>query len=296
MQRLFIWMLSLLLAGASFIANAAGDTKAAELLAAARAAIGGENAIARVQSLACTGKVQRQMGDRNVDGDLTINLQLPDKMVRADSINPVGDITIVTEQGINGDKLLRSSKTLNAPPGAVIRMPPPPEPGSDAEAQALRNSRAEMVRFAVSMLLTTPPSSSIEFTYGGEAESPDGKADVLDLKGAGNFAGKLFLDKSNHRPLMLTYRGAVPRVIVQTQRGGPPPAGGAGDAHGETRIPGQTPDIVDINLFFDDYKAVDGVLLPHHITKSVGGETNEEMTFKVIRVNPAFKSDTFSAR
>lgn len=278
------------------MANAAGDTKAAELLAAARAAIGGEQAVARVLGLACTGTVQRTMGDRNVTGDLTINLQLPDRMVRADSINPMGDITVVTEQGINGDKLLRSSKTLNAPPGAMIRMPPAPEPGSDAEVQAIRNSRAEMARFAVTMLLTAPASTSVEFTYGGEAESPDGKADVLDLKGAGNFAAKLFLDKSNHRPLMLTYRGVAPRVIVQTQRGGAPPSAAEGDAHGETRIPGQTPDVVDINLFFDDYKSVDGVLLPHHITRSVGGETNEELTFTVIKVNPAFKADTFAGK
>lgn len=295
MQRSFMWVMSLVLAAGSFIAQAAGDTKAAELLAAARAAIGGDKAIAKVQGLACTGAVQRLMGDRNVAGDLTINLQLPDKMVRTDSISPMGDITVVTEQGLNGDKLLRSSKTLNAPPGAVIRLPPPPEPGSDAETQALRNSRAEMVRFAVAMLLTAPASASVEFTYGGEAESPDGKADVLDLKGAGSFAARLFLDKSNHRPLMLTYRGVAPRMIVQTQRGGPPPSASP-DQRGDVRLNPQTPEVVEISMFFDDYKSVDGVLLPHHVTRSVGGETNEEWTFKAIKVNPVFNPDTFAGK
>ena len=56
------------------------------------------------------------------------------------------------------------------------------------------------------------------------------------------------------------------------------------------------PPLVDINMFFDDYKAVDGVWLPHHITRSVDGKPTEEWTFKTIKVNPAFKPDTFSAK
>ena len=54
------------------------------------------------------------------------------------------------------------------------------------------------------------------------------------------------------------------------------------------------PDVVDITLFLDDYKPVDGVMLPHHITRSIGGDTNEELTFKTIKVNPAFKADAFA--
>ena len=296
MQRLFMWMFSLLLAGASFIAQAAGDTKAAQLLAAARAALGGEKAAAKVQGLACAGTIQRLIGDRQVSGEFSIDLQLPDKMLRTDSINPIGDAVVVTGQGVNGDTLIRTGRVLNAPPGAVFRIPPPPDAGSEAEAQAIRNSRAELTRLSVALLITAPASLPVDFTYGGEAESPDGKADVLDLKGTGNFAAKLLLDKSSHRPLMLVYKGVSPRVVVQTQRGGSP-SDAAALAHGGG-APGQpgTPELVEINMFFDDYKSVDGVLLPHHITRAIGGETSEEWTFKTIKVNPVFKADTFSAR
>jgi hypothetical protein len=175
----------------------------------------------------------------------------------------------------------------------VIRMPPPPPPGSDAEAQALRNSRAELARLAVAFMLASSSSLPVEFSYGGEAESPDGQADVLDVKGAGNFAARLFLDKKEHRPLMMTYRGASPRIVVQTQRmQGPPPPG----AHADAPEPLPTPDIVDINMFFDDYRSVDGVMLPHHVTKSVEGQTSEEWTFKAVNVNPSFKANTFAKR
>jgi hypothetical protein len=129
----------------------------------------------------------------------------------------------------------------------------------------------------------------LEFKYAGEAESPDGKADVLDVTGSNSFAAKLFLDKASHRPLMLVYRGASPRVVVQSQRGGPPPAD-------PTHIPPPAPEQVDINMFLDDYKAVDGVMLPHHITRSVDGQPSEEIVFKTIKVNPAFKADTFVAK
>jgi len=273
-----------------YAARAAGDTKAAELLAQARAALGGDKQLSKVQGLSCAGTVQRAIGDRQVTGDLTIDLQLPDKMLRSDSISPMGDAAlVVTEQGINGEQLLRHSKTLNTPPGAVIRVPPPPARGSEAEAQGLRNSRAELSRLALSLLLAAPSSMPLEFKYAGEAESPDGKADVLDVTGPTSFAAKLFLDKASHRPLMLVYRGVSPRVVVQTQRGGPPPAD---PTHGAPPAPEQ----VDINMFLDDYKAVDGVMLPHHITRSVDGQPSEEIVFKTIKVNPSFKADTFAAK
>jgi hypothetical protein len=290
MQRLFVGLIALGTIVGSVDAIAASDARAEELLKQARAALGGEKALAKVQGLACVGTIQRSIGDRQVSGELTLNLQLPDKMLRSESISPMGDLVMLTDQGVNGDTLLRSSRTLNAPPGAMIRMPPAPAPGSDAEAQALRAARSDLARLAVAMLLTATPAMPLEFAYGGEAESPDGKADVLDIKGPGSFAAKLFLDKSGHRPLMLAYRGVAPRIVVQTQRGGPPPAGAT-----DHPLPA-APEVVDITMFFDDYRSIDGVLLPHHVTRSVGGETNEEWTFKTIRVNPAFKADTFSGR
>src|SRR5258707_80861 len=291
MQRLFAGLMSLGMMAGGLIAGAQGDTKTADLLKQARAALGGDKSIAKVLALSCAGTVQRTIGDRQVSGEVTILLQLPDKMLRTESISPIGDLVMITEQGVNGDMLIRSSRTMNAPPGAMIRMPPPPERGSDAEAQALRASRADLARLAAAMLLTSTPAMPIEFAYGGEAVSPDGTADVLDLKGGGNFAAKLFVDKATHRPLMVAYRGVAPRIIMQTQRGGPPPAD---SSHAPAATP--APDVVDITLFLDDYKAVDGVMLPHRMTRSVGGETNEEVTCKTMKVNPAFKPDTFAGR
>jgi hypothetical protein len=280
----------------SLLAGAEGDTKVAALLDQARAALGGEKKLAKVRGLSATGTLAREMGDRQVTGELTIDVQLPDKMVRTDSMSPMGDATIVLTTGVNGDTLIRNSKTLNAGPGLMVRMPGPPAAGSEAETQALRAARADLARFAVAFLLTPAASMPLEFSDGGEAESPDGKADVVNVKGPGSFAARLFFDKSSHRPLMLSYQGVAPRMVVQTMRGGPAPDPAAAERHTNEAAAAPPPPAVDIQMFLDDYRAVDGVMFPHHVSRSVDGKTTEEWTFKTIRVNPAFKPDAFSGK
>lgn len=294
MQRRPGYLLMTALAIRGFAIQAAGDPKAAELLAQARIALGGEQAMAQVQSVSASGTVTRAAGSMQLSGALSLQVQLPDRMLRTDSLSPDGGLTLVTEQGVNGDVLLRGSRTFNAAPGAIIRTPPSPPKGSDAEAQALRAARADLARLTLALLLRTPASQPVEFTYGGTAEAPDGRADVIDVKGRdGNtFAARLFLDPATRRPLMLSYRGVAPRMVVQTrrvERGAAPPDAGP---------PGAPPqaDVVDIDMFLDDYRSVDGIMLPHHITRSVAGEVNEEWTLSSFAVNPKFKSGTFDVR
>jgi hypothetical protein len=289
-----VYLMSLAMTAGGFAAAAAGDTKAEQLMAQARAALGGEKALAKVQGLTATGAYQRTMPDRQLSGEVTIDLLLPDKLLRTESMNPMGDTTIVTEQGLNGEKLLRSQRTLNGPPGLVVRAGAAPT--GDAEVQAIRNAHADLARTALAFLLTSPASLRLEFSSGGEAESDEGKADVVDATGAGNFAARIFLDQKSHRPLMITYRGVAPRVMIQTRQG-PPPEGGRGRGEPSHDAPAApAPQVVDIVLYLDDYKAVDGVMLPHHMTRSIDGKPAEEMTFKTIKINPPFKPDTFAAR
>lgn len=293
MTRLLGYLLMTALSAGGFFAQAAGDTRAADLLQQARAALGGEAALNGVTSLTATGHVARAAGTARLEGDLTLQFALPDRLLRTDALSPDGGLTLVTDQGFNGDALLRSSRTFNAPPGAIIRTPPPPARGSEAEAEALRAARADLARLTLGLLLRAPGSQPLDITYGGTAESPDGTADVLDVKARDSaFAAKLLLDRSTHRPLMLTYRGVAPRMVVRTQRverGAAPP-----DAASIPALPqGET---VDIELFYDDYRKVGALMLPHHITRSVGGEVSEEWTLSAFQLNPTFKPGTFDAK
>ncbi len=285
MQRLIVSSIVLAMTMSVPGVEAAGDTKADQVLAQARAAIGGDQHLASVQGLTAAGTYQREVGDRQMNGEITIDLQLPDKIVRTESSRFMNDTTVEMRQGLNGDQLVRGSRTIGGGPNMVMRFGNGPED----EAQALRNQRADFARFTLGFLLASA-AMPLEYTYGGEAEADDGKADVVDAKGPGGFAVRLFFDKKTHRPLMMSYRGAAPRIAVQTRRGdGPPPAAGP-----PATLP--PPEIVEIQWFLDDYKPVDGVLLPHHLSRSIDGKPVEDVTLKTIKINPTFKTDTFSAK
>ena len=98
----------------------------------------------------------------------------------------------------------------------------------------LRNARADISRLMLGWFASTHPALAAEYTYAGEAESPDGKADVIDAKNADGFSARLFIDRESHLPLMVTYQGPQPRMITA---GGPP---GAGPGAAGRRAPGPT--------------------------------------------------------
>jgi hypothetical protein len=263
-------------------ANKADDTKAAALLAQARQALGGEARLAQVQGLTATGQSMRMMPDGGHIGDLRIDVQWPDRMLRTDSSRgPGSDATFVMLRGLDGNTLLRNSKILNGGPGHRMSKPPLLG-GSDASAQ--RYARDELTRLAIGLLLTPPVNASVQAAYGGVAESPDGKADVIAFTGANGFAARVFLDVSSHKPLMMTWRDLDPRVFVILP-GSPP---------GAVSAPGPEP--VEVAWYFEDYRSASGIQLPHRISRSVSGTPDEEWTFKTFALNPAFKADTFTDR
>src|SRR4051812_30453288 len=160
--------MTLAMAAGGYAARASGDTKAEQLMAQARAALGGDKNLNKVPGLTATGTYQRTMGERQLSGEVTLDLQLPAKLLRTQSVNPMGDMTMVIEQGVSGEKLLRNQRTINAPPGAIIRQAA--APAGDAEAQAIRNARADLARTVLTFLLKSSASMPVEFAAGGEAE------------------------------------------------------------------------------------------------------------------------------
>ena len=49
-----------------------------------------------------------------------------------------------------------------------------------------------------------------------------------------------------------------------------------------------------LEMHLSEYKAVNGIMLPHLITRGVSGETNEEWLVKSYRINPNLKANTFT--
>ena len=162
------------------------------------------------------------------------------------------------------------------------------------------------------------PSLQATYTYAGEAESPDGKAYVIDVKDADGFAARLFVDQNSKLPLMVTYQGRGRTVMTATATPGMtrvagPSAGGAqtttrplteeeskklreqGDkAVAELKnMAGQPVAMVDYTLFFDDWREVDGINFPHVIRRAAKGATDEEWTINKVRINPKIDPKKF---
>jgi hypothetical protein len=262
--------------------------KGAEVLAEARKAIGGADKVGAVRTIVATGKSQRQMGQMQMGGDIEIAIALPDRYLRTQVDSIMGN-SVTREQGFNGGALLERSV---APPGATVMFRGPDAGGDPERAKQMRlqMQKNELSRLLAAWLLTTPGYAQGQFTYVGEAESPDGKADALEVKGADNLSFRVFIDKKTRRPLMLTYQGRPPMIRTQTMSAGQrPPAGG----HGE--IEAAPPALTEIQWFVDDFREVGGLWLPHRLVQAADGKTIEEWEFSKITVNQPLKDDKFKS-
>jgi hypothetical protein len=111
---------------------------------------------------------------------------------------------------------------------------------------------------------------------------------------------RLFLDTSTHLPLMITWPGTAPRVFVGRRRGGPgrsaddqqaPPPPDGPTSRGRD---GGPPPQATFQMHLSDYRVVNGIKLPHMITRAIDGQTNEEWKISGYKINSTFKSNTFS--
>ena len=275
------------------------DTQADEILKQARAAIGGEDQIQKIQGLNLMGQYRRVFGDRQMAGDREISILLPNKYSVEDSMNPGGLSTaILTSRTLNGEHAWNASSGGGG--GMFIRMGGPS--GQQAtpeqmEAALRRVYQIEMTRYLLALTLNAPSSFAVEYKYAGESDVDDAKADVVDVTGPDKFSVRIFFDKQNHLPLLLSYRGPKPRIVTMTRQGG-----GNAEAVKKAREEAEkkmhaeapaAPEEVDFYIRLTDHKKVAGLMLPHKFTFLQDTEVSEEFEISKYQMNPQFKSDKF---
>jgi hypothetical protein len=303
---------------------AAQDAKATEVLATARKAIGGKK-LDRLTSLSVQAAAQRNVGNFQMTSDLELLLGLPDKYVRSESSNSAM-VSMSNTVGFNGGHPIKSVAPSGLPSGGgmMIRMggpgmvmggsgeKPTPDQQAQLDKQLVRSARQEISRLMLGWFATTHPSVAAQYSYSGEAESPDGKAFIIDAKTADGFAARLFIDEATRLPLMVTYQAPQPRTVTV---GGPPPAGGGGRAEAAARpanaeerqrieadaqrqiqqLEAQPPAMVEYTLYFDDWREVDGIKFPHALRRGSAGTTMEEWTVSKVKVNPKIDPKKFDS-
>jgi len=268
----------------------------AAILASARQALGGEAKLSAVKSFTATGRTRQVRGDNLVPIEFEIQAELPDKFARRDEF-PAQDAG-PTVTGFNGERYVQSPAPQ--PPPARPGGPPPPTP-QQLEAQArvqLANAKQDFARLVLGLFAGSYPSHPLTFAYGGQAEAPQGRAEVIDVKGPGDFAARLFVDGKTHLPVMLSWQARQPPARGRGPAGrpgsappaGPPPtsaapAGGPPAAGPPAAGPAAPPPPVENRLYFAEYRSFDGLQLPTRVRRAVAGDTTEETTFDRFRIN-----------
>jgi hypothetical protein len=327
-----------LVAAGTLGAGQAGDVN--KVLAEARAALGGEKKLAAVRTFAATGQSTRVVGEQSAaPTDAEMAFELPDRYMRKEVLTSLGSMTITRTSGFNGEAVIN---VIDQPPptgGGTFVMKIGPGPGGPGELvtseqqeaarrAALLSSRQDFARLTLGILLASPAAYPLQFGYGGQAESPDGKADIITVTGEGGFNARLFIDAATHLPLMVSWMGKEPLVMSRTVSGGPGGAavthgaagGGVGGAAGHVQIEGGKPltpeerdklmkqldeqrkeaeakrRTVEFRLFFGDYRNVDGIMVPFRLQRSMDGKPTEELALENVKINSKIDPRKFEVK
>ena len=324
--------LAMVVAAGMLASAQAGDVN--KILAEARTALGGSTLDA-VKTLAMSGQSLRTSpGGLTTESDFEATIELPDKFVRRDMVANMGNMSIYRMSGFNGDGLINEMDTppqlsggggnvvmfRTVGPGGPGMMPggtaPTPEQLEAARKAALLASKQDFARLTLGIFARSFPAYPLTMTYAGRAESPDGTADVIDVKGEGDFVARLFVDAKTHLPLMLSWMAKEPLMLTR-QVGGP---GGSrtvvmGGAAGQAPPGKLTPEerekmtrqfeaqakeaearrrVVEYRLFYSDYRPVDAVVVPFRLQRSIDGKPTEEISLDKVKVNAKVDAKKFT--
>jgi hypothetical protein len=166
-----------------------------------------------------------------------------------------------------------------------------PEEQEKADRTAVRVSRTELSRMTLGWFAMALPQMHATYSYAGEAESPDGKAHVIDVRNDEGFAARLFIDETSGLPLMVSYEGPQPRTLQMS----------SGQAHSPADIQKQIeemqkqpPVMTEYRVYFEDWQDADGIKFPFKIRRAMGGTTIEEWSVGRVKVNPKIDAKKFA--
>jgi hypothetical protein len=313
-----------MLAVPALVIGQAGDVN--KVLADMRAALGGADKVAAVKSMTAVGRTLRtnQAGTTS-ESEFELAMELPDKYMMRTVLANMGQMSIYRNAGFNGNGLINlidqppslggggggGMQVITRAAGGTAMAPgatPTAEQKAESDRAQVLSHKRDFARLALGLLGSSYPAFPLEFSYAGEAEAADGKAHVIDVKGAEDFTARLFIDTKTNMPLMLSWMALEPLVMQQTiNRGGGPgqPMVMSGNMSAEERTKMMEDmaarqkeaeanrKMVEYRVHYSNFRAVGGVKMPHTLQRSVAGKPVEEMTFESIKVNPKIDAKKF---
>lgn len=339
-MRVFLPVALILCVTAGILPGAqAPGSDASSILAAAREALGGEQKLTAVKTFVARGRTRQVRGNNLVPIEFEIACELPDRYVRRDEI-PAQE-SGPTSTGFNGDSLIQlpppepPPQAATAGTAAPARSPdsaaagrsaapsgpagPPPAPPDPRKAR-VASIKQDFVKLTLGMFATSFASYPLTFTRAGQAEAPQGTADIVDVKGAGTFALRFFINSQTHLPIMVSWTMPATSVVLTApgqpapenlapgtllvQAAAPPGPAAAKDEQDKyakdiqelrkKALAGAKP--VEYRIYYSDYREVGkGLKFPFRLRRAIAGVTVEETNFDEFRVNVRIDPRRFEA-
>jgi hypothetical protein len=262
-------------------------------------------------------------GDNLVPIEFEISIQLPDKYVRKDEVP--AEESEPTSTGFNGSDVIqfpvppaRAGGPGAPAPGRPGGPAPTPEQPAAQQAARLTTAKQEFARLALGMFARSLDVYPLTFAFAAQAQAPQGTADVIEVRGAGNFAARLFIASDTHLPIMLSWQAPPTNVIVTTPGqpaprtvapgaviisapAAPPQTASAEERENYTKQVAAmrqkaqaTP--IEYRFYYADYRDVNGVRFPFRLRRAIGPDTTEETTFDRFRLNTQIDPRRFAVQ
>ena len=141
----------------------------------------------------------------------------------------------------------------------------------------------ELARTTLFLLLTPPQGVDVTYTYAGEGSVDGASCDIINAVASGANI-KLYLDKTSHLPVMMSYQAPKP-FMIRIQKEDVKP-----DANGDVKVLRDklpAPELAEFQVKFSDFRTVGGLQLPHRWTQTVGGKDDEVIDITGYEINPA---------
>ena len=178
------------------------------------------------------------------------------------------------------------------------------------KSDPLSTAKQDFVRLTLGIFAKSFDTYPLTFTWIGEAEAPQGKAQVIEVRGpeGSNFQLRWFIDGQTHRPIMLSWQMPAVNVVVSVPgqakpstvapgtvivEGPPVPSATAtkeevenfSKAVADLKRKAQST-LLEHRLYYGDYREQDGLQIPFRLRRAIGANTIEETNFDSFRINP----------
>jgi hypothetical protein len=310
MKRVLQAIVVAVVAAQALLIGQGGDV--ARVLADVREALGGEAKLSAVRLVQVEGQRTRVVSEgQSRASAFEFAMGLPDKFVRTDVMGNFNGMDIMRTSGFNGPGLIEKTDApqmgggghvmMRIGPGGMVGGEATPEQLEAQRQMAMASNKREFARLALGMFGQGFAVFPLEFAYAGTAESPDGSAHVLDVRGEDDFQARMFIDTKSHLPLMLSWMDKEP--LTMNMGGGPQVIQRSGSGASSAQIRREMEDkmreaeanrkVVEYRIFYTDYKAFDGVKFPTRIQRMIDGNPLEELSFDKVRINGKLDAKLF---